>query len=288
MNHLRDSLKILDCGLAYDIRTIDRIMNNEIQIPYYCKYEFERKRKRITNLVKYILDYVSGGIKSCGISELKLHELYCDDNPDITEISHMKDTLKILSCRGISGISQNCISHLNLEKLICDDNPKIHDLNHMKNTLKVLECRQNSCHISKKYGNMVEDGGISELRLEKICFGGNPYITDLNHMRDTLVKLDLDGNYEFTGIRLSQKGISKLNLEKIYLSRHIELINLDHMAGTLQSLRLYNPIDLSKLRLRKLHICKGSEQLRKIIPIDHMKDTLSSLIIESDGYIDPR
>lgn len=286
LNHLKETLVVLDCGIEHDINIINDKLEDIMNNVSFCKFTFAKKRNAMVRQIQHMGEFLSGGIGSLEISELKLRELYCDDNMNITDISHMGETLKVLSCCGISGIDQNSILHLNLEKLKCNDNPKINSLNHMKNTLKILECRQESDYISKKDGCMVGDEGISQLNLREIHFGGNPYITNLNHMESTLEVLDVDGKYPFTGIRLSQKGISRLKLKDIRLSGCIEEINLDHMSNTLISLKMYNYIDISKLKLENLHIAKGGiKELRKYVSVNSMYNTLKSLTVETSGYI---
>ena len=105
-------------------------------------------------------------------------------------------------------------------------------------------------------------------------------------MKNTLELLDVDGNYTFTGLRLSQKGISKLKLREINLSSSVEEINLDHMKDTLVSLKTYNPIDLSELKLKKLHISKPTQLVKNIsLNHSHMNKSLEFLIIEKSKYI---
>lgn len=291
LNHLKNTLQVLDCGLEYDSENTQDELEYIVDIMRESRFLFAKKYKEYMEKIKYVMDCWSGGIKSSRIAELCLSELRCDNNMHITNISHMAKTLKILSCCGISGINQEAISCLNLEKLKCDENPKIRNVNHMRDTLKILKCR-GSLHAMVD-DNMMGNSGISELKLEKIHFGGNPFIKNLDHMKDTLLLLDIDAKGRHGMTSISQKEIDQLKLRELYLGEEIEEINLNHMSETLTSLKMYNFVDLSKMKLQKLHIGRKKglnlksklEKLRKYVSIEHMKDTLESLIIESSGFV---
>ena len=285
LNHLKGSLKVLDCGMDYDnsdaIEELDVLKN----ILGKNMYSYVGQHKGIKDRLNDIQNLLAMGICQEGISELNLVELRCDGNMGIHNVNHMKNTLTILSCKQICGIDQNGISELKLVQMECDNNPKIRCLNHMSKTLRVLECR-NSVNIKKKYGKMIGQDGIFQLQLEKICIGGNYRIKDLNHMKNTLKTLDLgDSGVNLSG--LLQEGISELRLECLYLDNKIEEIDLSHMADTLKILKMYQPIDISKLQLSELYAYGTSWHMHPDkINLNHMKKSLKKLVIINNRYIE--
>lgn len=201
------------------------------------------------------------------------------------------------------GIAQNSISGLQLNELICDNNINICDLNAIS-TLRKLSC----CGASA-----VDQKGLSELKLEQINIRDNEKITNFNHMKDTLkklqcsgkgssfgqyglnllnniVELDLGDNREVYdlnhmcnslkilkgGIGLTQDGISKLKLNKLKLvSQHVK--NLNHMKDNLENLHLCVwPIDISKILVTQLVLDFDLKKHEKL-DLRHMKGTLKIL-----------
>ena len=92
-----------------------------------------------------------------------------------------------------------------LQKLNVRDNPKITDVNHLANTLIELDCGWN--YIIGTYCNCgIDQKGISDLlKLQKLVTDANATITDVNHLRNTLIELDCA---DICGI--DQKGIADL------------------------------------------------------------------------------
>ena len=90
-------------------------------------------------------------------------------NIKITDVNHMKETLKILDCGWICGVDQNGISQLNLIELYANSNKRIYDVNHMKKTLKILDC---------SWDCGIDQNGISELNSIELCTINNKKIFD--------------------------------------------------------------------------------------------------------------
>lgn len=290
LNHLKNSLRVLNCGVDYNNENIFTNIKYVEDMLCTDMFTYARNYDEIKEKIYDIHNLFDSEIGQEGISELNLVELYCDRNMKIKNIDNMKDTLKILSCKEICGINQKSISDLKLEKIICDNNPKIINLNHMYRTLKILECRHNSSYIKKKDGKMIGKDGISQLKLKEIYIGGNSNIENLNHMKESLKLLDID-NGGNNIIKLSQEGISDLNLECINLEHKVEQIDLNHMAGSLKCLRIYQSIDISKLHLLELHIYgfdgfDGWNNNFCKINLNHMKKSLKKLVIKKNRYID--
>lgn len=128
------------------------------------------------------------GIKQKHINELRLTELYATcENDKITNLNHMKDTLKILHCGCMfNSISQQGISELRLVEFNTNNNHRITNVNHMRDTLKVLHCM---------YGSGIDQNGIYDLSLTHIYYGGNKKITDISFMKDTLICANNYGRY---------------------------------------------------------------------------------------------
>ena len=145
-------------------------------------------------------------------------------NEKISNVNHMKKTLKILDCSKFifsdkkNGIDQNGILELNLIELYAGSNEKIKNVNHMKKTLKVLDCSWN-CGI--------DQNGIFELNLIELYANSNEKIKNVNHMKDTLKILHCAS---YCGI--DQYGISELNLIKLYAIYNDKIRNVNQVKKT--------------------------------------------------------
>lgn len=288
LNHLK-SLKVLNCGSSYNNGIATRITEQIRVLLQNNKYVFMNNFDLYTNKLNELAGYFYRGINQQGISELELNELYCDDNLNITNVNHMKNTLKIFSCCGVCGVDQNGISELNLEEFICDDNTKINSVNHMDKTLKILKCRIDSYHNPNQ--NMLGQNGIKGItNLIELYIGGNKNIHDLNHIKDSLKILDCSYNNNFyfeSG--LTQNGISELKLESLCLCGTKNINSLNHMQKTLKYLKLYCwPIDISELHLSELVISFSYDDHYNYpkIYLSHMKDTLKKLALDCGKLAD--
>ena len=151
--------------------------------------------------------------------------LDCSNNNMITNICHLADTLRELSCWDTCGIDQSQIYALKYLKILhCDDNQHIKDVNHLADTLEILNC----------YGKCgIDQSGMCDLKCLRILIcENNKRINDVNHLANTLKILNCSGK---SGI--DQVGISRLRcLEELDCSRNMKITDVNHLANTLKIL----------------------------------------------------
>ena len=143
VNHMRYTLKILNCGWNCGIDQNGIFLLDLIEL-------YATNNKKINNVnhmkrkLKILYCCGDSAIDQKGIYELNLIKLGAGNNKKINNVNHMKGALKILDCSWNCGINQNGISELNLVELYAGYNKKINNTNHMKHTLKKLYCNNNS------------------------------------------------------------------------------------------------------------------------------------------------
>ena len=185
------------------------------------------------------------GIRQEGINDLrKLQKLNVFCNNNITNVNHLKDTLIELYCGGSCGIRQKGINELrNLQKLYTWNNKKITNVNHLKDTLLELDCGYDCGYNNNRYDDNscgMRQEGINELRkLLKLDAGNNEKITNVNHLKDTLIELNCSYN---CGIQ--QEGINELRkLQKLITYNNIKIININ-MCRTNSDFKTLKKIEL--------------------------------------------
>lgn len=159
-NHGIRELNLLKLNLDYNenITRISHMSNLKVlSIKWYAKYEI---------LTDSDSDYPMSGIDDNELKMLNLEELNANNNPRVTDLSHMSN-LRILQIKGRSGVNQEKIKNINVCELHLNDNKKVTDLNHM-DKLKIL-------HIKGKSG--VNHQGIKNLCLEKLKNTNNKNFT---------------------------------------------------------------------------------------------------------------
>lgn len=110
----------------------------------------------------------------CNLNELNLFALKLNNNPCVTNISHMLN-LRVLYAKGEDcAIDQKSVESLNLVKLDCSNNYKIKNVSHMNN-LRVLHAEDN-CGIGQ---NSID---ALKLSLTKLCIMNNNKIINLMDM----------------------------------------------------------------------------------------------------------
>jgi hypothetical protein len=94
------------------------------------------------------------------------------------------------------------------------------------------------------------------------------HIRDLNHMKDTLKKLDCSSS------NIQQANISSLRLETLYMQCAQGIFDLNFMKDTLKYLKCsYSEIDQNGIK--DLSLIKLTMKCNQtIINLEHMKDTL--------------
>jgi len=130
ISHLKKTLRVLKCGGDCGISQKD-ILGLQCIEKLDCVNNYKINSVNHLNKTLRALSCGSSGIDQKGISKLKyLEKIYCSKKID--NLSHLKNTLKILNCSGNCEINQEAILELNhIEKLDCSENKKIDNVNHL-------------------------------------------------------------------------------------------------------------------------------------------------------------
>ena len=118
VNHMKETLKILNCGYNCGI---DQNGISKLNLIELCVID-NKKIKNVNHMKKTLNILYCGwnsGIDQNGISQLNLIELYARSNKKIKNVNHMKNTLEILCCKN-SGVDQNGVCKLNLNLIGAD------------------------------------------------------------------------------------------------------------------------------------------------------------------------
>lgn len=230
----------------------------------------------------------------------ELTKLNVNNNPNVTNISHLNDTLKYLKCGntidekqvmlsfedggfyvnthdffGKCAIDQVNISKLTkLKTLHCNNNEKINNINHLFNTLEELDCSGPYCGIKQE--------GINKLcRLVTIDVSDNNKISNLDNVCDTLKYLKCNSVY---GTKIEQKNIIKLtNLVELTCRCNGNINNVNHLADTLEYLDFcYNnnirQNGIDGLKKIKYLFCNTNSY---IVDLNHLNKSLKVLVCQS-------
>lgn len=226
------------------------------------------------------------------INNMSLINLSAAGNKLITDVSHMKKTLKALDCYGNCGITY--INDLKLTNLDVSGNSKIIDISNMIDTLKVLKCGYAD-------GGLDNEGYI-KCNIDQSCLIGmnlielytsmNDAIYDVSHMSHTLKVLNCNCNGWFEDNKswkgIGQECINKLQLIELYASNNCKINNVSHMA-TLTILDCsdgseINQDSLDKLNLIKL-IARDNDKVNNVNHMTKLKilDCSGDCAINQDG-----
>ena len=173
---------------------------------------------RFTNYLKILYaNSKDSGFNDHNIRGLDLVELHTDNNPFISDISHMKN-LKILSATehfGDCGISDWSIQGLDLIELSVDYNNKVTNVSFMHNLRKLSAS-----------GNCgVDNVGIQGLNLIELNVGNNPKITNISF----IYNLKILYAYENSGI--DDAGIYGLDLIELNARDNPKITNVTFMKN---------------------------------------------------------
>ena len=131
---------------------------------------------------------------------------------------------------------------------------------------------------------IIEQKKFNKLQILDACY--NKYITNINHLTNTLVVLDCSS----CSYGINQEGISNLKKLKILnVSYNPHITNIDHLADTLVELECkgdtcgINQKSISKLK--KLKVLKAGDN-KKITNVNHLADTLIELECYDDDADD--
>lgn len=262
LNHMKNSLKVLDCSYNnhYYFKsglTQDGISELKLESLCLCGSKYIYSLNHMQETLKYLkLYYWPVDISELRLSKLVISYHYNDQNiyPKIS-LNNMKDTLKHLELDCEELADQDCISELRLDSLCINYKNTITNLNHMKDTLKILECYE--CY------NLTQNS-ISDLQLEELTIFEQCGINNFNHMKNTLKKLKIN----WTCHEIS--SINQLQLENLSFCNNDKLKNIDVFHETLKKLSCdrssLEKNDLSKFKLNKLKLRTGREEYIRVKP----------------------
>lgn len=150
--------------------------------------------------------YGNCDIDQNGINYISLIKLNTSSNKKITDINHMKDSLRILFCMyNNCGIDQNGIKELQLCEPYASNNKKINSVNHMKKSLKILYCEYD-CGITKMR--------ISDVKLDMLEYYCNNKIDISKYQKLQYFKCSyngqLYGRYSGYSIEAAKKALTDI------------------------------------------------------------------------------
>ena len=152
-----------------------------------------------------------------------IKNLSVNQNPNITNLNHLKNSLQILHCSSypglgnwFSGINDYGIKDLDLFELYANNNVSIKNINHFNN-LRIL-------HAVGECG--IEDYSIRNLNLIELDASSNPKITSVNHM--SKLKILLANNY----CGIDDNGIKQcMNLIRLEINWNSKITDLNHLTN---------------------------------------------------------
>lgn len=128
----------------------------------------------------------------------KLKILDCGNCAKLTDVNHLKNTLRVLICNN-SGITDEGIAELkNLNVLYCSYNQNIHNIEHLYGSLRTLGCEGNSCGLKHICLTNMK-------KLQKLFCANNGQFTISGDVCNTLRVLNCSRNYGIT-----QTDVTKL------------------------------------------------------------------------------
>ena len=144
------------------------------------------------------------------------------------------------------------------------------DKDHQHNIIISLNNKESEC-IDRLNQQIIEQKKYRYV--EKLCVYNNKKIKNMNHMKNTLKKLNCS-----YGCGIDQNGISNLNLIELDADGNEKIKNINHMKRTLKKLYCgwecgIDQNGISELNLIELH----GDANKNIVNVNHMKNTLKKL-----------